>query len=158
MSDRFVMSRRVEFVDTDMAGIAHFTAFFRYMETAEHEMFRSLGLSLVAGEGEPRLGWPRVRCGFDFLKPLRFGDQAEVRIGVTRIGAASITYEAEIVRNGTTVARGHSTSACCEVGPGTQMRPVPVPVEVSEKLKQYLIPEPQPSVKGSQKSAGDHSK
>ncbi|MHC4521829.1 MAG: acyl-CoA thioesterase [Planctomycetota bacterium] len=158
MSNRFVMPRRVEFVDTDMAGIVHFTAFFRYMETAEHEMFRSLGLSPGAGGREPHVGWPRVRCGFDFIKPLRFGDEAEVHIGVERIGAASIAYEAEIVRNGEIVARGHSTSACCEVGPGTQMTPVPVPVEVSEKLKQYLIPEPQPSVKGSQKSAGDHSK
>jgi len=31
---RFVTSRRVEFVDTDMAGIVHFTNFFRYMEQA----------------------------------------------------------------------------------------------------------------------------
>lgn len=158
MSNRFVMTRRVEFVDTDMAGIVHFTAFFRYMETAEHEMFRSLGLSLAAGGQAPHVGWPRVRCGFDFVKPLRFGDEAEVHIGVARIGAASITYEAEIVRNGEIVARGHSTSACCEVGPGTQMKPVPVPTEVGEKLRQHLIPEPQASVKESQKNAGDGSR
>ncbi len=29
---RFVTTRRVEFIDTDMAGIVHFTNFFRYME------------------------------------------------------------------------------------------------------------------------------
>ena len=149
MSNRFVVPRRVEFVDTDMAGIVHFTAFFRYMETAEHEMFRSLGLSLV-GEGHgPRLGWPRVCCGFDFFKALRFGDEVEVRIGVAQIGGASITYEAEIVRNGEVVARGHSTSACCEVGPGTQIKAVPVPAEVSEKLERYLISQSQVSGKKS---------
>jgi len=152
MSNRFVMPRRVEFVDTDMAGIVHFTAFFRYMETAEHEMFRSLGLSLV-GEGHgPRLGWPRVCCGFDFLKALRFGDEVEVYIGVAQIGGTSITYEAEIVRNGEVVARGYSTSACCEVGPGTQIKAVPIPAEVSEKLKQYLISESQTRGKESRKN------
>ena len=145
MSHRFVLPRRVEFVDTDMAGIVHFTAFFRYMETAEHELFRSLGLSLVDRDREPGLGWPRVHCGFDFIKPLRFGDEVEIRMGVAQIGGTSITYEAEIVCGGEVVARGHSTSACCEVGPGGRMRPVPVPGDVGEKLKQYLLPEPQAS-------------
>ena len=45
---RFVTSRRVEFVDTDMAGIVHFTNFFRYMEQAEAEFFRSQGHSLAS--------------------------------------------------------------------------------------------------------------
>jgi acyl-CoA thioesterase FadM len=31
MENGFVMQRRVEFMDTDMAGIVHFTAYFRYM-------------------------------------------------------------------------------------------------------------------------------
>jgi 4-hydroxybenzoyl-CoA thioesterase/acyl-CoA thioester hydrolase len=135
-----------------MAGIVHFTAFFRYMETAEHEMFRSLGLSLV-GEGPGlRLGWPRVCCGFDFLKALRFGDEVEVHIGVASIGGASITYEAEVVRNGEIVARGHSTSACCEVGPGTQIKAVPIPAEVAEKLKRYSISESQAPGKKSRET------
>ena len=139
MSNRFTLSRRVEFSDTDMAGIVHFTAFFRYMETAEHEMFRSLGLSLIESKKHPHLGWPRVSCGFEFRSPLRFGDAIEVRIGVTLISEKSITYEADVVRDDKVVARGRSTSACCEVGPGTQMRPVPIPDEVSEKLQRYLI-------------------
>jgi acyl-CoA thioester hydrolase len=139
MSHRFVLSRRVEFSDTDMAGIVHFTAFFRYMETAEHEMFRSLGLSLIHSAAHPHLGWPRVACGFDFRSPLHFGDAIEIRIGVALISERSITYEADVVRDGQVVARGRSTSACCEVGPGQQMKPVPIPAEVSEKLQQYLI-------------------
>jgi acyl-CoA thioester hydrolase len=139
MNDRSVMPRRVEFVDTDMAGIVHFTAYFRYMETAEHELFRSLGLSLIDTEKDVHLGWPRVSCGFDFVRPLRFGDALEVHIGVAKISQKSITYEADVVHNGKVVARGHSTSACCEVGPGTQMRAAAVPDEVREKLQPYLI-------------------
>jgi acyl-CoA thioester hydrolase len=145
MNDRFVMPRRVEFVDTDMAGIVHFTAYFRYMETAEHELFRSVGLSLIDTAKEVHLGWPRVSCGFDYVRPLRFGDALEVHIGVALISEKSITYEADIVRDGKTVARGRSTSACCKVGPGTQMRAAAIPAEVREKLQPYLISAPQES-------------
>ncbi len=143
MNDRFVMPRRVEFVDTDMAGIVHFTAYFRYMETAEHELFRSLGLILVDTDRDPHLGWPRVSCGFDFIAPLRFGDEFEVHIGVASVGKTSVTYKVEVVREGKIVAQGHSTSACCEVGTGVAMRSVPIPAEVREKLQPYLVSAPQ---------------
>lgn len=141
MNRRFVMPRRVEFMDTDMAGILHFTTYFRYMETAEHELFRSLGLSIGVQDQAPHIGWPRVSCGFDFKQPLRFGDDFEVHIGVTRISEKSIRYQADIVRDGQVLACGHSTSACCEVGPDRKLRPTAVPAETAEKLKQYLIPE-----------------
>ncbi|UCD52566.1 MAG: acyl-CoA thioesterase [Phycisphaerales bacterium] len=139
MNNRFVMPRRVEFADTDMAGIVHFAAFFRYMETAEHELFRSLGLTLVDMERDPHLGWPRVSCGFDFIRPLRFGDDFEVHIGVANISEKSVAYEVEVVREGKTIARGHSTSACCEVGTGIKVRSVPIPAEARGKLQQYLV-------------------
>ena len=150
--NRFVMPRRVEFVDTDMAGIVHFTAFFRYMETAEHELFRTLGLSLVDMQSDPPLGWPRVSCGFDFLRPLRYQDAFEVHIGVAHISRSSITYEADIMRDGKTLARGHSTSACCAVGPGSEIRPVPIPDEIRAKLQHYLISTPRTEPKQSGKT------
>jgi acyl-CoA thioesterase FadM len=42
----FTWNRRVEFAETDAAGIVHFSSFFLYMEQAEHALFRSLGLSI----------------------------------------------------------------------------------------------------------------
>ena len=40
MANSFVTSRRVEFRDTDTAGIAHFSVFFVWMEQAEHAVSR----------------------------------------------------------------------------------------------------------------------
>jgi acyl-CoA thioester hydrolase len=34
MAFEFKLTRRVEFAETDMAGIVHFSNFFRYMESA----------------------------------------------------------------------------------------------------------------------------
>jgi acyl-CoA thioester hydrolase len=42
----FHWRRRVEFAETDMAGIAHFSSFIIYMEQAEHALLRSLGTSV----------------------------------------------------------------------------------------------------------------
>jgi 4-hydroxybenzoyl-CoA thioesterase/acyl-CoA thioester hydrolase len=60
MSTLFVTSRRVEFSDTDAAGIMHFVAFFRMMEQAEHDLLRSVGLSVVMSGAAGKVSWPRV--------------------------------------------------------------------------------------------------
>jgi hypothetical protein len=59
MPYEFKVQRRVEFSETDMAGIMHYSNFFRFMETAEHAFYRSLGHSVVMKEVDPPLGWPR---------------------------------------------------------------------------------------------------
>ena len=69
---------QVEFSETDMAGIVHFSNFFRYMERAEASFFRELGFPLVyIGTDETR-GWPRVRANASFQAPLYFEEEFEV--------------------------------------------------------------------------------
>ena len=46
MSDHFEWSRLVEFYETDLAGIAHFSNFYRWMESAEHAFKRERGMIL----------------------------------------------------------------------------------------------------------------
>ena len=74
MPTPFQTTRRVEFGDTDMAGIVHFANFFRYMEAAETDFLRSLGLSVSWEEAGRRYGLPRVSASCDYSKPARFGD------------------------------------------------------------------------------------
>jgi len=38
--------RRIEWADTDMAGIVHFARFLVFMETAEHRFREALGFPL----------------------------------------------------------------------------------------------------------------
>lgn len=139
----FVFERRVEFCDTDMAGIVHFTAFFRYMEAAEHELLRSVGVGVQHRDGDRELGWPRVSCTFDFEAPMRFGDVAEVRIGLVEMGRRSLTYSAEVFCAGSLVARGRSTCACCELVQG-QVRAVAIPPAVRAALAPFLLERPAP--------------
>src|SRR5579859_1920920 len=114
MAFEFKVKRRVEFSDTDMAGIMHYSNFFRFMETAEHAYFRSLGFSVVMSDREPPIGWPRVHAECDYKRPLRFEDEVEVHLLVREKRSKSISYLFRFRKVGddAEVARGIVTVAC----------------------------------------------
>ncbi len=86
--------RQIEFADTDMAGIVHFSRFFIFMETAEHEFLRALG-SAVHFEHEGRhIGWPRLQATCKYKSPVRFGETLDIRLEVKRKGRRAMTYRA----------------------------------------------------------------
>jgi acyl-CoA thioester hydrolase len=65
MPSEFRLTRTVEFHETDMAGIMHFSNFFRWMEACEAGFYRSLGLPLISFVPGNVVGWPRVSASCD---------------------------------------------------------------------------------------------
>src|SRR5437016_5731462 len=117
MGEPFHTTRRVEFVDTDMAGIAHFSNFFRWMEAAEVDFLRARGLSVkLPWEGE-ELGFPRVSASCDYLRPARFQDVLDIAVRVEKVGRKSVTYTFEFILDGGVIARGRVSTVCCRVLP-----------------------------------------
>src|SRR5262245_66132989 len=98
MPYEFKAQRRVEFSDTDMAGIMHFSNFFRFMETAEHGFYRSLGFSVVEKDLLPRLGWPRVHASCEYHRPLRFEDEAEIHLLATEKRSRALSFQIRLRR------------------------------------------------------------
>jgi acyl-CoA thioester hydrolase len=132
----FHTRRRIEFADTDLAGICHFARFFIFMETAEHEFLAALGRCVTEEEDGQRIGWPRVAASCDYLAPARFGDVLDLRVRVIRKGRTSLTYAHEITRDGTPVARGRITSVCCRLPGDGKAEPIPIPQELAEKIEE----------------------
>src|SRR6187455_2087355 len=93
MAYEFKAQRRVEFSDTDMAGIMHFSNFFKFMETAEHGFYRSLGYSVILRGYDPPLGFPRVHADCSYKQPLRFEDDVEVQLLVQEKKAKALTFQ-----------------------------------------------------------------
>ncbi len=109
-------TRRIEFSETDMAGLVHFSNFFKYMEIAERDFFEAAGVELIQTKpnGE-RLGWPRVRAECKFSAPLRFGDTIDIHLAVKKIKDRAIDYQFRIFRHnedGTRnqAGKGHMTT------------------------------------------------
>jgi YbgC/YbaW family acyl-CoA thioester hydrolase len=134
-TDRFRTSRRIEFADTDMAGIVHFGNFFRFMEAAEVEFLRSRGLSVMMHwEGRP-ISFPRVAASCDYLRPIRFEDVVDIAVSLHRLGRKSVTYAFEFFHGEELVARGQLSSVCCLVSAGRQIESVEIPASVRQRLE-----------------------
>ncbi len=136
MASEFKITRQVEFSETDMAGIMHFSNFFRFMETAEHSFIRSLGLSIAPKNFDPPIGWPRVAASCEYKRPLKFEDNVEVHLKVTSKTEKAITYSFTFRKNGEPeiCALGSYTVVCCTIREG-RMQATFVPREYAEKIE-----------------------
>jgi YbgC/YbaW family acyl-CoA thioester hydrolase len=132
----FRYHRRVEFAETDMAGIVHFSMFFRYMEEAEHALWRAAGLT-ISKPGET-IGWPRVSASFDYRAPLHFEDEFEVTVEIARVARRTIDYAFEVILAGRKIGSGSITSACVRKSPGAPMASTDVPPDIVARLRAVL--------------------
>lgn len=140
MPYEFQVTRRVEFSETDLAGIMHFSNFFRFMESAEHAFFRSLGFSVARPRNGLQVCLPRVHAECDYAVPLRFEDEVRVHLLVERKGRSSLTYQFRFCRVNSSspeeVARGRLTVASVERQPGGALKAVPLPKVIADKIQQ----------------------
>jgi 4-hydroxybenzoyl-CoA thioesterase/acyl-CoA thioester hydrolase len=132
----FKTQRRIEFADTDMGGITHFSRYFVFMETAEHQFLEALGSSVALEIDGKQIGWPRVAATCEFKNPARFGEVIDIRVRVRRKGRTSMTYECTFSRDGLELARGQMTSVCCVLDPSEEIRAIPIPEAIAERLDQ----------------------
>jgi YbgC/YbaW family acyl-CoA thioester hydrolase len=121
--------RSVHFYETDAAGIVHFSNFNRYMEEAEHALWRAAGMG-IADKAADNIGWPRVAASFLFHQPLRFEDEFEVWIRIKAISEKSMTYECFLMRGEARVATGSMTIACVERRDDGSIRSRPIPADI----------------------------
>ena len=135
----FRATRRVDFADTDLAGIVHFSNFFRYMEAAEVAFLRARGLSVKMDWEGQQLGFPRVAAACDYLKPARFEDVLDIAVTLERLGGKSLTYTFEFTRTGDVLARGKVTCVCCRVvGPERTLEAIDLPAGLRARLAQPI--------------------
>ncbi|MFM7071520.1 MAG: acyl-CoA thioesterase [Planctomycetota bacterium] len=167
MAEVFHHERRVEFRDTDAAGMMHFSAFFPRMEEAEHALLRSLGTSVWQGDESSqandgllrstkfdlvncgdvaatvlsnKVSWPRVSARCDFRGPVRFEDMLAVEVRVARLGTTSVTYDFRFLHDGRRVAEGQVTAVCCRFARGEPPRAIPIPQSLRDGLARYVAP------------------
>jgi acyl-CoA thioester hydrolase len=140
MAFEFKLTRRVEFAETDMAGIVHFSNFFRYMENAEHAFYRSLGASVIMNQLEPPLGFPRVHAECDYKRPIRFEDNLEVHLLVRDKRPKVISYLfkfRKLTEAGPSeeIARGVLTVVCVAHFPDGTMASAAIPDFLANQIE-----------------------
>jgi acyl-CoA thioesterase FadM len=128
----------------------HFSAFFLFVEEAEHAMWRDLGLSVEPRDTE--IGWPRISASFEFLRALRFEDEIDVHLRVTGKTAKTLQYQALVHHDGRIAAVGTMSTICVAKRPGERLRAIDIPSAIADRFvvvppidvpgRRALIPDP----------------
>ena len=124
---RVVIRRRIEWMDTDAAGIYHWTTVFRLAEAAEAALHTALGIADVTFGATPR-----VHVEADFERALVFNEVVEIDLAVRAVGRTSVDYGL-VITCGAGPAVAGSIKACF-IDRSTR-RAVPWPDDVRERLE-----------------------
>ena len=140
MAHEFKLIRRVEFAETDLAGIVHFSAFFRWMESTEHAFYRSLGFSAHGRQEGHDIGWPRVHAECDYMAPLKFEDEVEIQLLVREKKQKSMKLEFNFYNQSTSppvkAARGSLTVVCVDLTQNAgKMSAIQIPSFIADKIE-----------------------
>lgn len=132
-------TRRVEFSETDMAGLVHFSNFFKYMETAERDFFEAAGVDLIATKPRELVGWPRARAECKFSAPLRFGDTIKIHLAVKAVKDRAIDYQFRIFRHHedgtlTQAGKGHMTTILAQLGENGELQSIELPEDLRARI------------------------
>jgi acyl-CoA thioester hydrolase len=134
MSRPFVTRKRVEFGDTDMAGIVHFSNFFRYMEVAETDFLHSKGMSVSWYVDGVKHGFPRVSASCDYKRPAKFEDVLDIEVSIEEIGRKSVKYRFDFKKDNVEIAIGRIAAVYCR---STSDRPIES-LEMTEEMRAKL--------------------
>lgn len=139
MAYEHTSTRRIEFSETDMAGLVHFSNFFKYMETAERDFFEAAGVDLINTQPGELVGWPRARAECKFTAPLRFGDTIEIHLAVKAVKDRSIDYQFRIFcKNNdgsrTQAAKANITTILTKLTDSGDLQSVELPADVRARI------------------------
>lgn len=132
MTSEHRLRRRVHFYEVDLAGFVHFSWFFRYMEEAEHALWREAGLT-IATHGE-QTGFPRLAASCEFHAPLHFEDEFEILIRVAAITRRTMSYSFVMTRGETRIASGNATIACVDRRLAEPLKAIDIPHEIADRF------------------------
>ena len=133
----FKQSFRVRWVDTDIAGVMHYSNFLRYFEACEEEFYRSLGITLSAMRDKYRIMLPRIEAYCQYKAACRFDDQFDVSLRVRDVGEKTITYDFQLLRteDGKLAAEGYLK--CIAVN--LDWKAVPLPEEFAKIIRENIV-------------------
>jgi acyl-CoA thioester hydrolase len=132
LSEPFRHRLRVRYNECDPQGIVFNGHYLTYFDVAITELWREAGgyETMMAGGTDMVV----AEAGVRYLAPLRFDDEFEVAVTVSRLGETSMTTEFRLERDGEPIAEGELRQVFVTAGEGEK---APIPDPVREGLAPY---------------------
>ena len=128
----FVYKRKIRFQDTDPAGVIFFPNQFCFYQEAFEAFLESIGYDLTAVTRKNKHHLPVVHAEADYNAPLRLGDTIEIQLKVAHIGNSSLTFQADIFKQGR-IRAGSIKVVHVSVDARTRKK-TPLPSSLREKM------------------------
>ncbi|MCC6317435.1 MAG: acyl-CoA thioesterase [Gemmatimonadaceae bacterium] len=133
----FVIHERVRWGDVDYAGIIRYDAYTRFMELAESELFRSIGIAYREFVEQFDFTIPRRAMHVDFESPPRLDERIATVAYISHVGTTSLTLNFDFYGDGGVVrATGHLVLVCLPKG---ATRAAPWPADFIARLAPYRL-------------------
>src|SRR5437016_14202088 len=94
---------RVYYEDTDAAGIVYYANYLKFAERGRTEMMRDLGFAHSEIAQETGIVFTVRRCSADYRAAARLDDMLTVETRIQQIGAATLSLDQQIRRDGETI-------------------------------------------------------
>jgi len=95
----FVTTEHVRWEDIDLAGIARYGSYTRYLDVAETDLYLSLGKPLSVLHAEYKVWLPRKVMHIDYFSPARLDDEITIVAYFSNIGRTSVTLNVDLLRS-----------------------------------------------------------
>jgi YbgC/YbaW family acyl-CoA thioester hydrolase len=125
---------RVHWVDTDVAGVMHFTNFFRYFEACEEEFYRSISIPFNTIREKYGITLPRVEAHCNYKATCRFDDFIEVAMRVREVAEKTVTYGFQMIRQFDGKLAAEGSIKCIAVN--SEWKAVSLPAELAKVLRE----------------------
>lgn len=133
----FVTSDYVRWEDIDLAGIARYSAYTRFLDIAETDLYRSLGTPLSRLHAQYKVWLPRKVMHIEYFAPARLDDQVILATYFSNIGRTSVTLHVDLFRDDrkTLIAAAHLVLVCVDIA----LKKIALPPEFRTLVDRYVM-------------------
>jgi len=133
---KFKHTMRVRWKECDVQGIAYYGSYIDFMDVAQAEYFRDLGILTHQPDNREIFDLAAVKVTLEYKSPAKIDELIDVFFKVEKIGNSSLDKKSEIYRSGTDelLCIGQSISVNFDSDLGKSRR---VPDEIRAIIKKF---------------------
>ena len=127
---------RVQWGDTDAAGIVFYPNYFRWFDHAGLEFLRALGLALEMLMSQHQIILPIIDAGCRFHRPARYSDLLTIETTITEMRARTFRFEYRVFCAGEITGIGYEVRGCVRspAGKDGKLDLIALPEEIRSRL------------------------
>ncbi|HHY73360.1 MAG TPA: acyl-CoA thioesterase [Bacillus bacterium] len=132
---------RVEWGDTDAAGIVYNPNFYKWMDQAVHYYFESIGFPLLNLVRDEKIGIPVIESKCNFQKPLYFADHVVLHTNIIGLHNKVIKFGHIFMKEGNKIAEGYQVRALASFD-GEKLQAITIPDRMRQAIMESGVIEP----------------